>query len=236
MRMLLTTGLLAAAAAIAAPAYAAPTIVFTQNNFALTEPGAAVLFNGFNSAAGSSDGVAYTGTPTPGVAEVITPVVNVFSNGTVDPGTSVDPSIGASLGNYLSIGTQGSSLSSYSIAFATPVRFLSFVLGSIDSYNTVTLNYSDGSAATTLSGRQIIGESDVGPRNNSIQGRVNYFFGDNPALASVTFASSDTAFEIDEIATAVPEPASWAMMIFGFGAVGGALRSARRRKTTVAFA
>ena len=32
---------------------------------------------------------------------------------------------------------------------------------------------------------------------------------------------------------AVPEPASWAMMIAGFGLVGGTLRSARR---TVAFA
>jgi len=31
----------------------------------------------------------------------------------------------------------------------------------------------------------------------------------------------------------VPEPASWAMMVGGFGLVGGALRS--RRKTAVAF-
>lgn len=35
--------------------------------------------------------------------------------------------------------------------------------------------------------------------------------------------------------TAVPEPASWALMIMGFGAVGGSLRY-RRRATTVAFA
>lgn len=32
---------------------------------------------------------------------------------------------------------------------------------------------------------------------------------------------------------AVPEPATWAMMIFGFGAVGGSMRSARRRKDLV---
>ena len=37
---------------------------------------------------------------------------------------------------------------------------------------------------------------------------------------------------------AVPEPATWAMMIAGFGLVGGALRNAngRRRKTSVSFA
>ena len=34
---------------------------------------------------------------------------------------------------------------------------------------------------------------------------------------------------------AVPEPATWAMMIGGFGAIGGTMRY-RRRKTTVAFA
>ena len=36
---------------------------------------------------------------------------------------------------------------------------------------------------------------------------------------------------------AVPEPATWAMMIFGFGLVGGALRSAKRKqKLAVSFA
>lgn len=39
--------------------------------------------------------------------------------------------------------------------------------------------------------------------------------------------------EID--GTAVPEPATWAMMIGGFGMVGGAMRY-RRRKTQIAFA
>jgi len=40
------------------------------------------------------------------------------------------------------------------------------------------------------------------------------------------------AFEFDDIAAnAVPEPASWAMLIMGFGLVGAA---ARRRKAAVA--
>ncbi|RYF21821.1 MAG: PEP-CTERM sorting domain-containing protein [Oxalobacteraceae bacterium] len=34
---------------------------------------------------------------------------------------------------------------------------------------------------------------------------------------------------------AVPEPASWAMMIFGMGAVGGALRRRQKTTTRVAF-
>ncbi len=35
---------------------------------------------------------------------------------------------------------------------------------------------------------------------------------------------------------AVPEPATWAFMIFGFGAIGGALRRQRSVKTTISYA
>ena len=36
---------------------------------------------------------------------------------------------------------------------------------------------------------------------------------------------------IDNVSlSAAPEPAAWAMMVAGFGLVGGALRSARRRR------
>lgn len=40
-----------------------------------------------------------------------------------------------------------------------------------------------------------------------------------------------------DVAGAVPEPSTWAMMLVGFGAVGGALRSSKRkRKATLSFA
>jgi hypothetical protein len=42
-------------------------------------------------------------------------------------------------------------------------------------------------------------------------------------LASITFGAAP-------LSGAVPEPATWAMMIGGFGLVGGAMRSARRRR------
>lgn len=43
-----------------------------------------------------------------------------------------------------------------------------------------------------------------------------------PGYSHITFFNSGT--------TAVPEPATWAMMLLGFGFVGGAMRSARRRR------
>ncbi|QTD57656.1 PEPxxWA-CTERM sorting domain-containing protein [Parasphingorhabdus cellanae] len=46
-------------------------------------------------------------------------------------------------------------------------------------------------------------------------------------------ANPDFAFNTNNInVSAVPEPATWGMMIFGFGMVGGALR--RRRKSVTA--
>lgn len=45
------------------------------------------------------------------------------------------------------------------------------------------------------------------------------------------------AFKIGQItATAVPEPATWALMILGFGAVGTALRSRRAKAAKVSYA
>ena len=37
---------------------------------------------------------------------------------------------------------------------------------------------------------------------------------------------------VSELAAAVPEPATWALMLLGFGFVGGAMRS-RRKNTNV---
>ncbi len=60
-----------------------------------------------------------------------------------------------------------------------------------------------------------------------------------PVFAPGTFALGNPFFGsatlvVSEVSAAVPEPATWAMMIFGFGAVGSMLRY-RRRSTTVSF-
>ena len=80
----------------------------------------------------------------------------------------------------------------------------------------------------------------VGVNNNS----AYYFYFEKGAFAKVgvretVLLGADQAGRItitgapDVGAGAVPEPATWAMMIGGIGAIGGTLR---RRRTTVAFA
>lgn len=46
----------------------------------------------------------------------------------------------------------------------------------------------------------------------------------------------DISFDVDAVGGAVPEPATWAFMIFGFGAIGGAMRRQRKAKVNVSYA
>lgn len=62
----------------------------------------------------------------------------------------------------------------------------------------------------------------------------------NPMFNTGTFTlnsivSGRSTLTISAVAGAVPEPSTWAMMIMGFGMIGGAMRYSRR-KTTVAYA
>ncbi len=64
----------------------------------------------------------------------------------------------------------------------------------------------------------------------SFDGGVNWA-DDYRTRSSVAVSLSDTA-----VAGAVPEPATWAFMIFGFGAIGGALRRTRKANVKVSYA
>ncbi len=204
-----------ALALLAAPAHAAASITFTTGVGSLpTTIGAPDFMQTFGSGAANS-------TPfVAGPGETVSGTVNLY-NGDVS-GEAVGPV--NKTDNFLSI-LNGS----YEISFAGGKRAITFLIGGLDAYNTVVLNFVGGGPSQTLNGRQIIGLSNVGaPDNSGESGLVRYDFAPSgPALSSIVFSSSQAAFEIDDIAAAVPEPSTWLMMILGFGLVGGALR--RRR-------
>jgi hypothetical protein len=57
------------------------------------------------------------------------------------------------------------------------------------------------------------------------------------ACSSNASCFQSASFSVSEVGAAVPEPLTWAMMLLGFGFVGGAMRSVRRRqKLTVSYA
>ncbi|ODT86163.1 PEPxxWA-CTERM sorting domain-containing protein [Phenylobacterium sp. SCN 70-31] len=127
----------------------------------------------------------------------------------------------------------GSVQADQSFTFSTIAGYaltsFSFYIGSPDEYNRLTFNLLDGTSKT-FSGHEIWG-GPVFNGDRTAGYRVYYDFG-GAKVTSISFESiGANAFEFDGLAgsvAAIPEPATWAMMIMGFGAAGTMLRSRRR--------
>lgn len=121
---------------------------------------------------------------------------------------------------YLSVLSGGSA----TYTFAAPVTAFQFDWGSIDTYNTLTIN---GSSSTII----VPGSNFINPANGDqvsagTNGRFTVSGTAGETFTSVTFSSSGNSFEVDNLAVAgaVPEPATWALMMLGFGGLGAAMR------------
>ncbi len=136
------------------------------------------------------------------------------------PGTTTD---------YLAIQAGGAA------TLDTPlISAISVYIGSPDSYNAIRFIGLNG-FDQTLTGAALADGSFNG--DQTIGRRMTYNFGSD-RVTKVIFYSTGNSFELDNIATtsAVPEPATWAMMIVGFGLVGGAIRRRRQTAWTLAYA
>ncbi|HEY0436099.1 MAG TPA: PEPxxWA-CTERM sorting domain-containing protein, partial [Phenylobacterium sp.] len=149
-----------------------------------------------------------------------------FTGGFVRPGSAgLWPGVSApppgDLTNYetTSSGQTGTFTSPYLL------KNFSFYLGSPDSFNSVELigpGYD-----WLLKGDAIWGGTPPGNGDQGLGLRIRYDFGAN-RVNKILFSSSGNSFEFDTLAAGgVPEPATWGLMIAGFGAMGAMLR--RRR-------
>ena len=127
--------------------------------------------------------------------------------------------------SYLSVLGGGSA----TITFDAPVTSFQFDWGSIDAFNTLIIDSSAPEKIIIPGGNF----SNAANGNQSSAGTNGLFtvWGDaGETFTSITLQSTRNSFEIDNLAignTAVPEPATWALMIMGFGGAGAMLR--RRR-------
>jgi hypothetical protein len=153
--------------------------------------------------------------------------VSTYAYSSTVPNNGVKPN--GSTGNFGSVLNGGT----YTVALPAFAPVLSFLAGSIDAYNSVTLGIFDtaqnATSFLTWTGSQL---GTIGG-----DGRITFDTGSASMLiSSVSFRSGQNSFEIDNIASAAPEPATWAMMILGFGFAGMGLRSARRGREKLALA
>ncbi|HZZ66810.1 MAG TPA: PEPxxWA-CTERM sorting domain-containing protein [Phenylobacterium sp.] len=111
---------------------------------------------------------------------------------------------------------------------ASSLVAISFFMGSPDDYNGLSLTVNGTKGPINLTGTQIWGGAPAGNGDQSEGFLVTYTFSPD-TVHSLTFSSTSPAFEVDNIAGMVPEPATWGLMIMGFGAAGAMLRGKRKQ-------
>jgi len=154
-----------------------------------------------------------------------------LSGGTIltigNPNTAAQP-VGTS-GNFLAAGPSDNG--NATLSFLSPTAELSFLWGSPDTYNTLVVHTTTNAAGYTFTAA---GAGVTPPNGNQAFAEyVGFIASGGELITSVDFGSTSNAFEVSNFAvSAVPEPATWAMMVIGFLGVGFL---AYRRKTPVSF-
>lgn len=202
----------AAAVALLAPAAANAAIVFVFSGGASAPTPGFTVINTFNTAGeqGQVGGSGFLFLDPP-------------ANGNGAPPASADGS------TYLSVLGGGNA----SIALTGSVSKIQFDWGSIDAYNTLTLT-TTGGGSVIVPGSNFINPANGNQGDNATNGVFSIYATAGEKFTNISFASSQNSFELDNLAVGVPEPAAWAMMLGGFGLMGGAMR--RRRRANVVYA
>jgi hypothetical protein len=209
--MLLAAGFAASTLIFAAPASAAIGFTFDGG---LNAPSAGyTVINNFNS---PSDDSAITGN-------------NFQIKFPPADGNGAPPADGSK--GYLSVLGGGSA----TITFAKPVSSFQFDWGSVDSYNSLVITSNSESETVVPGSMNFTNPANGDQVSPGTNGLFTVTGSPGETFTSITLSSSSNSFEIDNLAVAgVPEPANWALMIVGFGAIGAMSR--RRRSLGAATA
>lgn len=116
---------------------------------------------------------------------------------------------------------------SATLTFTTALSYLSFLWGSPDTYNQLTVNTNWGSHSFDVANLSFA----VTNGDQTFSQSVEFFASAGEVIQSITFYNNPNinSFEVANFTvTAVPEPATWAMMLLGFAGLGFA---AYRRKS-----
>jgi hypothetical protein len=135
-----------------------------------------------------------------------------------------------STGGYASVGPFDGTPGVFDLSGLGPLRTISFVWGSVDTFNTLEFLGAGDTVLATVVGSQIFDPANGDQSNPNTNPLVTFTVQDSiyGQVTALRFRSTQNAFEFDNLAVAVPEPSTWAMMIGGFGLLGAAVRRSRR--------
>ena len=143
-----------------------------------------------------------------------------------------------STGNYATVGPSDGTPGILDLtAFAT-ISSVSFIWGSVDAYNTLKVLDRLGGTLASYTGIDVSALANGNQSDPFTNPLVTLSFtgADASNIGSFEFSASSNAFEFDNVSvmgTAVPEPTTWAMMLFGFGLIGSLARR-NQRVTSIA--
>jgi hypothetical protein len=221
LKKLLIAGAAAAMVALQAPAHAAVITVLAAGVTSIAAPTETFDSVALGAAIGGPgpDGGTYSGN-------------GLIVNGSTS-GVNAAPFVGPNPGdrdttNYLMIGPNHDP---ETITYATTRDLFGLYWGSVDAYNTVQF-YLWKTLVGSFTGSDILPLLANGNQDDFNSNRYVVFTGlsyDQVVLGSsgpcaqnisCNFPNSTAAFELDNVASAVPEPATWLLMLLGFAGIG----------------
>lgn len=110
---------------------------------------------------------------------------------------------------------------------AAGYRSVSVFVGSIDTFNTVQVLNTVGAVIGTFTGTDFTASANGDQSLPSTNRRVTFFANAAETIGGIRFLSSGNSLEVDNVVFAVPEPATWLLMIVGLALVGQAMRVRR---------
>lgn len=212
---------MAGALALSAGAAQAQVVTYSGYDLGTSAPGANTLAaqSAFLAATGSPEIIDFESALPSGVTIVGGSVLTTPPGAPKYWGSNVTP--GGS--HYLDF------LGDVTFSFTAPINSFGLVMGGLQGPNTISWTNSSGSQQISVaqaggSGFAFLGFTDFGESITSITVSSP---GDYDGLDDVRFGLVN--------AGAIPEPATWAMLVLGFGVIGGSIRS-RRHKAKPSFA